>query len=112
MALLCKKSGLAVHDGICFHCQQCAEKYLKGLLQELGISFPRTHDLEALQAQLLPHYSTLKSVGRGLAFLNDFAVEGRYPGKRVSKRQAAAALRWADIVRTVARAVLGLRAKP
>jgi len=24
-----------VNDAVCFHCQQCAEKYLKALLQEL-----------------------------------------------------------------------------
>jgi HEPN domain-containing protein len=34
------------YDGACFHAQQCAEKYLKARLQEAGIAFPRTHDLE------------------------------------------------------------------
>ena len=24
-----------LHDVVCFHCQQCAEKYLKGLMEEL-----------------------------------------------------------------------------
>ena len=27
------------YDGICFHAQQCAEKYLKARLCEAGISF-------------------------------------------------------------------------
>ena len=27
-----------LHDLVCFHCQQCAEKYLKALLEELGIA--------------------------------------------------------------------------
>ena len=27
-----------LHDIVCFHCQQCAEKYLKGLLEELGLA--------------------------------------------------------------------------
>ena len=31
------QSKLPVHDGICFHCQQCAEKYLKGLMEEIGL---------------------------------------------------------------------------
>lgn len=31
-------------DIICFHCQQCAEKYLKGLLVLHKIPFPKTHD--------------------------------------------------------------------
>ncbi|MCE9531588.1 MAG: HEPN domain-containing protein [Planctomycetes bacterium] len=30
-----------VHDIVCFHCQQCAEKYLKALLEELGSNIPR-----------------------------------------------------------------------
>jgi len=35
-------------DTVCFHCQQCAEKYLKALLVFRGIAFPRTHDLVLL----------------------------------------------------------------
>ena len=27
-------SPVPVHDGVCFHCQQCAEKYLKALMEE------------------------------------------------------------------------------
>jgi HEPN domain-containing protein len=29
-------------DLVCFHCQQAVEKYLKALLQEIGIAVPRT----------------------------------------------------------------------
>ena len=36
------RSTVPVHDGVCFHCQQCAEKYLKGLLEELGMAVPFT----------------------------------------------------------------------
>ena len=35
-------------DTECFHCHQCAEKYLKALLVAHGIAFPRTHDLVVL----------------------------------------------------------------
>ena len=38
------------YDGVCFHCQQSVEKYLKARLEEAGISFPRTHDLIKLLA--------------------------------------------------------------
>jgi HEPN domain-containing protein len=99
-----------VYDGVCFHCQQCAEKYLKALLQEAGLAVTRTHDLEALRVQLLPNHSSLRSLRRGLEFLTDFAVDVRYPGKKARKRQATAALRWAERVRTEARALLGIRA--
>ena len=33
------------HDAVCFHAQQCAEKYLKALLQEANIPFGKTHNL-------------------------------------------------------------------
>ncbi len=42
-----------LHDSICFHCQQTAEKYLKALVQELGQVVKRTHDLEDLLDLLL-----------------------------------------------------------
>jgi len=35
-------------DVVCFHCQQCAEKYPKALLVSFGIAFPKTHDLVVL----------------------------------------------------------------
>ena len=35
-------------DAVCFHAQQAVEKYLKGLLQQNGIVFSKTHDLSVL----------------------------------------------------------------
>jgi HEPN domain-containing protein len=96
---------------VCFHCQQCAEKYLKGLLEELGLAIPKTHDLDQLLTFLLPHHSALRALRRGLTFLTNFAVGVRYPGDNASKRQAQAALRWADRVRTAARSLLGIRVR-
>ena len=34
------------YNAACFHAQQCAEKYLKGRLEEAGIAFRKTHDLQ------------------------------------------------------------------
>lgn len=96
------------HDQLCFHCQQAAEKYLKGLLEELGLTIPKTHHLDDLLA-LLPHHATLRAFRRGLIFLTDFAVGTRYPGEDASKRQASAALRWATKVREASRRILGIR---
>jgi HEPN domain-containing protein len=97
------------HDVVCFHAQQCAEKYLKGLMEELGLAVPKTHDLDLLLPALLPHHPSLRALRRGLTFLNNFAVAVRYPGYDASRRQAEAARRWEDRVRTAARALLGLR---
>ncbi len=94
---------------MCFPCQQASEKFLKGLLEELGLAVPKTHVLNRLLAALVPHYPTLRSLRRGLIFLTGFAVDTRYPGANASKRQAVAALRWAGRVRKQARALLGIR---
>jgi hypothetical protein len=78
-------------------------------MEELGLAVPKIHYLVQLLATLLPHHPTLRSLRRGLLFLTVFAVDTRYPGKNASKRQAVAALRWADRVRTPARVLLGIR---
>jgi HEPN domain-containing protein len=108
-AELGSRSEVPLHDGVCFHCQQCAEKYLKGLMEELSLAVPKIHDLDPLLHALLPHHSTLKSLKRGMGFLTDFAVETRYPGNNTTRRQAVSALRWAGRVRAEARSILGLR---
>lgn len=96
------------HDATCFHCQQAAEKYLKALLEELSRTVPRTHHLVALLHLLLPHHGSLSRLRRGLDFLTRFAVDTRYPGDDATKRQAAAAERWAGKVRDTCRKLLGL----
>src|SRR5947208_3419100 len=107
-----RRSKIPVHEGVCFHCQQCAEKYLKALMEELGLAVPKIHYLDQLLTALLPHHPTLRPLRRGLLFLSVFAVDPRYPGRNASKRQAVAALRWAGRVRRPARALLGIRERP
>jgi HEPN domain-containing protein len=43
-----------VFDASCYHCQQCAEKYLKAKLVEAGVAFTKTHDLLSLLKLVLP----------------------------------------------------------
>jgi HEPN domain-containing protein len=85
-----------------------AEKYLKGLMEERGLTVPKSHDLNRLRTEPQPHHPEFKSLKRGLTFLTRFAVDIRYPGDSASKREAKAALRWAERVRVAARALLGL----
>ncbi len=96
-------------DQVCFHCQQSAEKYLKALVEEVGLTVPKTHDLMRLRALLAPHFSALGSHGRGLAFLTTFAVAARYPGFNAKGRDAKSALRWASKVRDTCRTLLDIR---
>src|SRR5262245_9209718 len=67
-------------DQLCFHCQQASEKYLKALLEELGHSIPKTHDLDHLRGLLQSSHPSVSGLRRGLVFLTDFAVDTRYPG--------------------------------
>jgi HEPN domain-containing protein len=105
----CSRSKTPLHDGVCFHCQQCSEKYLKALLEELGLAIPYTHILKDLLALLQPHHPSLASLRRGLTYLTRFGVAIRYPGENTTKRQATSALRWAERVRYACPSLLGLR---
>ena len=69
-----------LRDQSCFCCQQSAEKYLKALMEELGVAIPRTHILRDLLALLQLHHPSLGRLRRGLVFLTRFAVGTRYPG--------------------------------
>ncbi len=62
------------YDAVCFHGQQCAEKYLKARLCEAQVSFAKTHDLVVLLENVL-HVETGWEVFReSLAYLSDFAM--------------------------------------
>jgi len=98
-----------LNDAVCFHCQQCIEKYLKAMLVELGLPVPKTHDLGRLRALLVPHYPAMKRYRRGMLFLTTFAVETRYPGESATKRDAAATMRWTESIRLEVRTRLGLK---
>jgi HEPN domain-containing protein len=78
-------------------------------MEELGLSVPKTHFLDVLLSSLSSHHPILRSLRRGLLFLSVFAVDTRYPGTDASRRQAVAALRWAERVREQARVLLGIR---
>jgi HEPN domain-containing protein len=66
-------------DTVCFHAQQCVEKYLKALLVFKGIDFPRTHDIGQLIA-LLPDQSRPMLIPEEQERLTDYATVTRYPG--------------------------------
>lgn len=77
-----------VYDDVCFHAQQCVEKYLKAWLGEKDVDFPKTHDLEMLAKLSMPSLPELTAFIDRLRFLNAFAVEIRYPGA-LARRQDA-----------------------
>ena len=66
-------------DAVCFHAQQCIEKYVKAILVLNGTDFPKTHDLERLvgllSRDLRPELSAEEQ-----AQLTEYATVARYPG--------------------------------
>ena len=69
------------YDAVCFHSQQCVEKYLKAILQENDIAFGKTHNLVILFELLLPLEPSWERMRPQLQILNGYAVEVRYPGE-------------------------------
>jgi HEPN domain-containing protein len=67
----------------CFHCQQCAEKYVKAFLEEYEIDFPRNHNLMQLLDLCVRLDESFETIRRALQSLEHYAVTVRYPGLRV-----------------------------
>src|SRR5947209_6012154 len=80
-------------DAVCFHCQQCAEKYLKALLQEHSVAFAKIHDLAQLLALAAPLDPSLNAFAGSLSTLTRYAVRVRYPGYSATVSEATAAVK-------------------
>lgn len=96
------------YDGICFHAQQCAEKYLKARLYEADIGFKLVHDLTALLNQVLKVEPMWETFREHLAYLSDFAVSFRYPGESADHAMAKDSRNRCRSFREAARNALGL----
>jgi len=66
-------------DTICFHAQQCAEKYLKGFLTYHEIDFPKTHSLEDLVELCKQIEPGIETDLENIEILSSYGVEVRYP---------------------------------
>src|SRR5436309_7942642 len=95
-------------DIVCFHLQQCVEKYLKARLEEGAIAFPKTHDLERLLELIVTIEPMWESFRPAMAAITDYAVEARYPGRAVSPADARTLLRETTRIRNVVRKSLGM----
>ena len=67
----------AIYNQACFHAQQCAEKSVKGYLEHLGQTPPRTH-LMADLLFLMP-VGLLDTLQDSLLALDRFYIPTRYP---------------------------------
>jgi len=96
------------YDAVCFHVQQCVEKYLKAILQEHDVRFAKTHDLIVLLDDVVRVVPLMEPFRESLVVLTDFAVDFRYPGDSATKETARAAVKQCAAIRAAARVALGL----
>jgi HEPN domain-containing protein len=97
------------YDAVCFHTQQCAEKYLKAILQENNKRIPKIHFLLELLALLLKFDGSYEFLKADLEVLEEYSVRFRYPGHFAEKDEAQAAYAAARTVRNFVRQKLGLK---
>jgi len=94
-------------DTVCFHAQQCVEKYLKAYLASRGITFPRTHDVGEIMP-LLPGRISVRLTPDEKRRLTSYATVTRYPGgyEPISLKEARAAVALARRVRAALQKIL------
>lgn len=97
------------YDAVCFHGQQCAEKYLKAVLQENNIPIPKIHFLLELLAMILKFDPSFEFLKADLEVLENYSVRYRYPGISSDLQEAKSAYTAAETVRTFIRQKLGLK---
>jgi HEPN domain-containing protein len=91
---------------VCFHAQQCVEKYIKALLTLQGVNFPKTHDVEQLVALIPPRMRPGLTV-EDQRQLTGYATGARYPGSPpISLAEAREAVSVARRVRAEIRRLL------
>lgn len=98
-----------ITDTVCFHMQQCVEKYLKSFLIFHGREVPRTHSLAVLIercAEIDSDFRTLDDME--VDHLTDYAVSVRYGDDfyMPTVEEAQRALQIAEQVRSFVRAKL------
>ncbi len=77
-------------DMVVFHCQQAAEKAIKGFLAWHDVPFRRTHELKDLGDQVVAIDAGLSAAMARAASLSDYAWKYRYPSEEEEPPRAEA----------------------
>ena len=103
-------------DSAIYHCQQAAEKCLKGWLQTQDDPFPRTHDLEQLMRQAALLEPEFDQHLQAAVVLTPYASAFRYPGGAFepmpSREEFDEALGHAQVIYDLVAARVPREAKP
>ena len=107
MKVLQQISAPDMQDQVCFHAQQCVEKYLKAWLQEANLRVPRTHNLNTLLRLIVPMHPEWRAWRTEFAAFKPHAVDVRYE-IFLTAADATHAVRVCTEVRAAIRTVLQL----
>ena len=99
-------------DTVCFHCQQTAEKYLKGFLAWHRVPFAKIHDLPELLKQVKQVAGAdAERLSDRIFLLDPYSVSIRYPQEyedEPDEQEVQEAVEAAYAVRAWVRSQLGL----
>jgi HEPN domain-containing protein len=85
---------------ICFHCQQSAEKYLKGFLFQNNVEFPKIHDLMKLLELCEDIDVRVSTILPKCNTLNRYSAIPRYPGElEIVSEDTNSAIQYAKEIR-------------
>lgn len=96
------------YDAVCFHSQQCVEKYIKARLQKAETPFTKTHDLVMLLDLVKSIEPLWEPFRESFQRLTSYAVIYRYPGESADKGDAREAIQICREARQAIRISLGL----
>ena len=97
------------YDAVCFHAQQCDEKYLKAVLQANKKHIPKTHNLIELMMLCEEIDNSFEMLRADLVIMERFSVRTRYPGESAEKGDAQSAYATSGAARKFIRQNLGLK---
>jgi len=90
----------APYEQICFHCQQSAEKDLKGFLVLNDIEPSKIHDLPPLLAMCTDKELSFSILSAKCAFMTRYGVMPRYPNElQIYEDDVKVALRYAKDIK-------------
>lgn len=96
-------------NAVCFHAQQCLEKYLKAALSKQAKPPTKTHDLDVLLTDCLDRFPLWSEMRDDLKRLSQYAVQFRYPGESADREEAVLAVKTMKRCRAEIRSSLCLR---
>lgn len=92
------------YETVCYHAQQCVEKYLKAVLVFRAIPIPRSHSIADLM-NCIPNELIIPGPQEDLDDLTSYATVTRYPGEylAITRTIAEESVRLAGVVRDAVR---------